>query len=125
MFNKKSLIVLMLIAILAIAFVGWRFETNITHLLNDVILDNKDHFLSCEELPPSSEVTRIVEQHQETIKRIEKVSPGAIYVVIDSHTCPGKADIMFNYNSHRERVAIEAIIDGETFFGVPYRLRNN
>ncbi len=77
MFNKKSLIVLMLIAVLAIAFVEWRFSTNISHLYNDVVLDNKEHFLSCEELPPSSDVTQIVAEHQETIKRIEQVNPRA------------------------------------------------
>lgn len=124
MFNKKNIIVLMLIAILAIGFMGWGLLYTINKVyFNDIGWHGR--FLNCDELPPSSEVTRIVEQHQETIKRIEEVNPDAIYVVIDSHTCPGKAGIIFNYNTGRQRVAIKAIIDGETFFGVPYRLQNN
>lgn len=124
MFKKKRLIIVVLIALLAVAFVGWGGSSSIVYLYNNVVLDNEDHFLSCEELPPLSDVTQVVEEHQDTIESIEKINPGQVFVVIESQTCPGKADLMFNYGSHRDRVAIEELIAGETFFGIPYRLRN-
>ena len=58
------------------------------------------------------------------IEEIKRVNPGFVVVRIDTTTCPGKADIVIEYPSHQDRLAIEEIIDGETFFGVPYRLRN-
>lgn len=82
--------------------------------------------LPCRQLPTYAEAQRVVEAHQEVIDRIEKAGGG---VRLESHTCPGeteaRADILIWYPSHRDRVAIEGIINGETFFGIPYRLLNN
>ena len=36
----------------------------------------------------------------------------------------GKGDIEISYPSHKDRVIIEKIIGADTFFGIPYRLRN-
>lgn len=36
----------------------------------------------------------------------------------------GKGDIEISYGAHQSRVIIEKIIGGDTFFGIPYRLRN-
>ena len=36
----------------------------------------------------------------------------------------GKGDIKISYSAHLDRVIIENIIGGDTFFGIPYRLRN-
>jgi hypothetical protein len=66
----------------------------------------------------------VVTAHQETIRQIEQVNPGLVGVEIDASTCPGKADLLIWYASHQNRQAIEAIIAGETFYGVPYRLQN-
>jgi hypothetical protein len=88
------------------------------------ILDNRNHYLSCEDLPAKIEVERIVEQHMDVIQQIQEVAPGFVGVEIDSFTCEGKADLLFWYGTHQQRVAIEQIIGGDTFFGIPYRLQN-
>jgi hypothetical protein len=93
-------------------------------LYNDLVLDNRDHFLPCERLPTSAEVSRVLVEHQDTVEAIEGVHPGFIFVELDDWSCPGRADIVISYASHQDRLAIEKIIGGDTFFGVPYRLRN-
>ena len=67
---------------------------------------------------------QVVEEHQDVTQEIEQVKPGYIGMEIDTFSCPGKADIVFWYGGHQDRVAIESIINDETFFGVPYRLHN-
>ena len=100
-------------------------QTRLLHrLYANHILDNREHFLPCDRLPTASEVSRIVESHSDAVERIKEVDPGLVDVDIDTWTCPGKADIVISYPSHRDRVAIERIIGGDTFFGVPYRLYN-
>jgi len=128
MSNRKRMAITVVIAISLICCLGVILvivKTNLVRrLYNNLILDNRDHFLSCEELPPLSEVTMVVESHANVIEEIKRVNPGFVVVRIDSTICPGKADIVIEYPSHQNRLAIEEIIDGETFFDVPYRLRN-
>jgi hypothetical protein len=88
------------------------------------VLDNRNHYLSCQGLPPKIKVERIVEQHQDVIQQIGQVAPGFVGVEIDSLTCEGKADLLIWYGTHQQRVAIEEIIADDTFFGIPYRLQN-
>ena len=88
------------------------------------ILDNRNHYLSCQNLPPRSEVERNMEQHRDVIQQIQQVAPGFVGVEIDSLTCEGKADLLIWYGTHEQRIAIEEIIDDDTFFGIPYRLQN-
>ncbi len=90
----------------------------------NVVLNNQDHGLPCEHLPTVEEVTQVLDQHQAVIQQIVEVNPGQVFVDIDRDSCPGHADIVISYASHRDMVRIEALIDGDTFFGVPYRLRN-
>lgn len=91
---------------------------------DDYVLDNQNHYLPCKDLPTKIEVERIVAQHQDIIQQIEQVAPGFVGVEIDSSACEGKADLLIWYGSHQQRIAIEKIIGGNTFFGIPYRLRN-
>jgi hypothetical protein len=91
---------------------------------DDLLLDNKNHYLPCEKWPPAAEVVQTVNNHQETLEEIEQVNPGNVGVDVDTATCPGKADLLIWYASHSDREAIEQILMGETFFGVPYRLQN-
>jgi hypothetical protein len=88
------------------------------------ILDNRNHYLSCQELPTKLDVDRIARQHQDVIQQIEQVAPGFVGVEIDTLTCAGTADLLIWYGTHQQRVAIEEIIAGDTFFGIPYRLQN-
>ena len=94
-------------------------------LYSKLVLDNQEHYLECEELPLLSEVERVVEEHSDVVEDIKGVKPGFVYLEIDSTSCPGKADIVISYGTHQDRLAIEAIVVDDTFFGVPYRLRND
>ena len=91
---------------------------------DEIVLDNRNHYLSCEQLPWEAEVRRVMEGHQDVIERIEQVNPGFVGVDIDTSTCLGKADIIFWYGTHQDRLLIESIISNDTFYGIPYRLRN-
>ena len=91
---------------------------------DEVILDNRNHYLSCAQLPVETQVRQVMDQHQEIIKKIEQIHPGSVGVEMGTAVCPGKADIIFWYGTHRERVMIEGIIGGKTFYGIPYRLQN-
>lgn len=91
---------------------------------DEVVLDNRNHYLSCEELPTVAEVRRVLETHQDVIEKIEQINPGFVGVEMDAFTCPGKADILFWYGTHKDRLLIESMIAGDTFYGIPYRLRN-
>jgi hypothetical protein len=81
---------------------------------DDFIMDN----------PTRVEVENVVAAHRDVIQQIEQVAPGSVGVEIDSLTCEGKADLLIWYGTHPQRVAIEQIIAGETFLGIPYRLQN-
>jgi hypothetical protein len=91
---------------------------------DNFVFDNRNHYLPCEKLPTEAEVRAIVQQYQVIVQVIRQVNPGLVGVDVDSSTCPGKADLVIWYASHQNRLAIETIIGGETFFGVPYRLQN-
>jgi hypothetical protein len=91
---------------------------------DNFVLDNWNHYLPCEKLPTEAEVRATVQRYQDVIQAIEQVNPELVGVDIDSSTCPGKADLVIWYASHQNRLAIETIIGGDTFFGVPYRLQN-
>jgi hypothetical protein len=105
------------------AIVEMQFKI-LRHGYDRFIMDNRDHYLACQELPAMVEVERVVEEHRDDIQQIEQVAPGFVGVEIDSLTCEGKADLLIWYGTHQQRVVIEQIIAGETFFGVPYRLQN-
>lgn len=90
-----------------------------------LILDSKEHFLSCEELPSADKVKQIMDEHQDILQKIKQVKPGSIFVNRgDYEKCVDKSDIVISYPSHQNRLEIEKIINGKTFFGIPYRLQN-
>jgi len=100
-------------------------RTNFVHrLYDDVVLDNKNHYLPCESLPTEGAVRDALAAHQEIIKEIEQINSGNLGVEVDTLTCPGKADLLIWYASHSDRQAIEQILKDYTFFGIPYRLQN-
>ena len=91
--------------------------------IDNFIYDNKNHYLPCEKLPSEAEVRKIVQEHQDVISAIEQVNPGFVGVEL-SPSCAGKADLLIWYASHADRLEIEKIIGGDTFFGIPFRLNN-
>ena len=125
--KRKVLLLISTVSVLLLACAVIMFVEAQTKVMrrwvDDVIYDNLNHYLPCEQLPSVSEVERIIGEHQEIIKQIEAVNLG--FVGVEIHTCgEGKADITFWYDSHNNRMAIEQIIGRDTFFGVPYNLQN-
>lgn len=121
-FTRKTVLLLIILGIL-----GAIILESQTHILQktivDRIYDNRGHYLSCEELPALADVERIVAEKHSLIQAIEQVNPGFIFVTINS-PCPRKGELIFEYPSHQNRLQIEELIGGETFFGIPYRMIN-
>ena len=92
--------------------------------IDNVLYDNRYHYLLCEQLPPISNVERVIQEHQDVIQQIEAVNPGFVGVEINTCNEMQNADITFWYASHKDRIAIERIIGSDTFFDVPYNLNN-
>ena len=93
-------------------------------IYDEVIMDNRNHYLACDQLPSEAEVRQVMETHQDVIKKIEQINPGFVGVEMDTSICSGKADILFWYGTHQDRLLIESIIADDTFYGIPYRLVN-
>ena len=91
---------------------------------DEIVLDNRNHYLSCAQLPTEAQISRVIEEHQDAVKRINQINPGFVGMEIDTSTCPDKADLLFWYGTHQDRLRIEDTIAGETFYGIPYRLQN-
>jgi len=122
--KNTFLLVLGLLLICAAAIiVEARFKV-VQRGYDNFVLDNRNHYLSCKDLPTKIEVERIVEQHRDIIQQIQQIAPGFVGVEIDTSICDGKADLLIWYGTHQQRIAIEKIIAGNTFFGIPYRLQN-
>jgi hypothetical protein len=91
---------------------------------DELVLDNRGHYLPCEELPADAEVRQALEDHPQVVRQVEAVNPGNVGFEIDPLTCPGRADLVIWYATHQNRLQIEEIINGDRFFGIPYRLQN-
>jgi hypothetical protein len=121
--KQKIIVVVSLLTVVGL-LLFLEFQSKIIRqALDDVLYDNRFHYISCEKLPSITEVEKVIAEHQDVIKQIEAVNPG--FVGIEVNTCgPGNADITFWYGSHEDRMAVENLIGGDTFFGVPYNLQN-
>lgn len=97
----------------------------ISRIYSRLILDNKEHLLSCEELPSVDKVKEVMNEHQNILQEIEQINPGNVFVAAGTYEdCVDKSDIVISYASHQNRLEIEKIINDKMFFGVPYRLQN-
>jgi hypothetical protein len=126
---KKRLSRLILLPLFLIACIGLVVleiqARPLRRAVDNLVYDNWNHYLPCKKLPTEAQVTQIVERHQITIQAIDAVNPGLVGVEIDNYSCPGgRADLVIWYAKHQDRLAIESIIGGDTFLGVPYRLQN-
>lgn len=114
--------------VLSVICIGILFLESQTKIMrrwvDNILYDNRYHYLSCEQLPSISTVERILQKHQDTIRQIEAVNPGWVGVDVNACGAGQNADLTFWYASHRDRIAIEQIIGSDTFFGVPYNLIN-
>lgn len=123
-FASLSLVAVLVLVICG-AFLAIEARTKVLRRWADEVLyDNRYHYLPCEQLPPITEVERVLREHQDIIAQIEAVNPGQVGVEIHPCGTGENADITFWYASHQDRKAIEQIIGSDTFFGVPYNLNN-
>lgn len=71
---KSKTILLLVITLLVILFVFF-IEKN-THVIrkmyDNVVLDNVNHYLSCDQLPTRDETKKVVQDHRDVIERIIK-----------------------------------------------------
>jgi hypothetical protein len=120
--QKIIVVVSLLTAVVLLLFLEFQAKI-IRQTLDDMLYDNRFHYISCEKLPSIAEVEKVIAKHQDVIRQIEAVNPDL--VGIEVNTCgTGNADITFWYGSHKDRMAIENIIGSDKFYGVPYNLQN-
>jgi len=126
--NKSGILKLAILALPFVLCVGvWIVEsqTNLfRRIYDDVILDNRNHYLTCKQLPSEDEVLRVMAAHPDTLAKIQQINPGLVGTEMDTISCPDRADILFWYGTHQDRLMIESIINDDTFYGIPYRLEN-
>jgi hypothetical protein len=95
-----------------------------------LILNNHEHYLPCEQLPFFPEVQKSLLKHQDIVNEIKQL--GGYDVSASEIKCPSvdgklyfiKGDILIQYHSRNQRMAIEKLI-GDNFFGIPYRGENH
>lgn len=95
-----------------------------TTALTNALSGNREHGLTCEQLPAAAAVDQAVAEHADVAQQILAVNPGNTFFDVDRETCPGKADIVVSFATVKDRQQIEAILGDGSFFGVPVRLMN-
>ncbi len=107
------------------------------HLLIGMWLNNRDHFLYCDQLPENSQVEKILSEHKEDFYRVYKekygksVHPDDIgYLISDRYllgdnllNCPNNKDIVIHVDTSEKTKFVKETF-GDDFYGVPYRLYN-
>lgn len=120
-----AIFILSIVLMICLGILIVETQTKITRQwIDNVIYDNRNHYLSCKRLPLLPEVENIIQEHQDVIQQIEAVNPGLVGIEVNTCGAGQHADITFWYASHQDRIAIEQIIGSDTFFGVPYNLSN-
>jgi hypothetical protein len=89
----------------------------------DVVLDSREPRVPCAQRPSAAAAQRVLDEHRELVRRIEAVDP-SVLVTLDESACPGRGTLVVLYGAHRHREQIRRLIGGDSFFGVPYALRN-
>lgn len=89
----------------------------------DAVLDSREVQVPCGQRPSAAEARRVLGEQRELVRRIEAVDP-SVLVTVDEAGCEGRGALVFFYGAHRHRKQIERLIGGDTFFGIPYSLRN-
>ena len=122
--KKKFYLVIIGFLVLAGLFLSSRTHF-LRRMVDDVLYDNYNHYLACEDLPQKDEIEQTLAEHIDVIDQIRSISP-EVDISIDDTICPAndRADLIISYASHSQRTAIEDIIGGKTFFGIPVRWRN-
>ena len=122
----KKRLYLIVIGLLILAGLFICFRTHfLRRMVDDMLYDNYNHYLACEDLPQKDEIEQTLAEHTDIIDQIRLISPD-VDISIDDMLCHDSdhSDLVISYASHSQRVAVEDIIGGKTFFGIPVRWRN-
>ena len=127
--EQKKLIILIAVLVFALVCIGafLAFELikhPVRHWLDDLVYDNYNHYLACEDVPSINDVNTTIQAHRVILDGIDQLAPGIVGWQVEE-PCTGKGDILFFYGSHAQRNQIEEMIGSEdNFFGIPIRMRN-
>jgi len=124
--KRLFLLILLFDLLILLGFCLW-FELTrhpFMHWLDNLLYDNYNHYLKCEDLPSINEVNSIIQAHRNILDGIDQLAPGIVGWQVEE-PCAGKGNILFWYGSHDQRNQIEEMIGSEIdFFGIPIRMRN-
>lgn len=125
-------IVVVILAIAALGVGGYALVTSrpAKIWLASTISDNRNDFLPCQQLPFYPQARKALDQHKDIVEKIKQA--GAFDVAAEEIKCPSadgsfyftKGDIVIQYDTHAQRIAIEKLI-GDNFFGIPWRGENH
>lgn len=137
--HAKYILTLFLISILVlvslISFLIFNPQSKASRKLkitySNLALDNKENYLSCDELPSIKEVEEVFAKNKDLISHIESIysdftrvsieKDEAIEIGNDVWKCPGKADLLIVCNGREDKTEIINKL-GEDFKGIPYRV---
>jgi hypothetical protein len=131
---KRKTLLAISIVIFSLCTISFVFFTPLNHKILDILTANKEHYLTCNELPDKTQVEEIFQKHNETIQQIKNLYPDRIEISVNTYNsnssfnnrklnCPEKADIIILLQTNEQRKKIEEIL-GKDFFGIPYRIIN-
>jgi hypothetical protein len=113
-------VVVLATAAVIVGGLNWR---RLELVWEDAVLDSRNVQVPCGQRPPAAEARQVLAQHGELVRRIQAVDQ-SVSVSLEESGCPGRGTLVIVYGAHRHRERIERLIGGDTFFGVPYSLRN-
>ena len=116
--NSKWKILLLIILVGGI--IGVAFVLNRLGWWNFIIYGSKE--VPCEQLPTWALAQKIFQEHYDTIKQIENISPGHVFVELRER-CSGKGEVVIYYDTIQTQNQIKDLI-GNTFHGIPYVMYN-
>ena len=93
-------------------------------LYNSFILDNYNHYLTCDELPDRNYVEKVLAENTDLVDRLYGAGANGIGTGDLEISCENTADIIIFYNGHAGKIAIEKLLGDHTFKGIPVRLKN-
>jgi hypothetical protein len=92
-----------------------------------IVLNNKEHFMLCDNLPFYPQVETSLVLHRDVVDKLKKIE-GVVDVkpvlnkcyTVDGKGYYNKGDILIDYKSRQARQDVAKLI-GDNFFGIPYR----
>lgn len=126
--GKIILVVVIIGALLGTGYFLFNFRPAKIAFMS-LVSDDHEHYLPCEELPFLAQVQKALNQHADVVNKLKEL--GAFEVSAVENKCPSlggfyfiKGDILIQYETHSQRLAIESLI-GNNFFGIPWRGENH